>query len=250
MLQHTVGSCHEKRSGFDGPWTANPVKFDNEYFRNLLDIEWKPREWEGPLQYTDPSGKLMMLPTDLALIQDDNFLKHVKTYAKSQDEFFKDFAVVFGKLIALGCPHMEEGKEGESKTKESDATRTFREFAMHGNLIRMKEIEGEIDPNAPEYFTNRTSLHKACYFGHDHVVEYVLTMGGDVSVTDVDGDTPLHDAAKLGHVRCVELLVKKGAKGNVKNHKGETPIDLAKKVGSDECVTIMKKSGGLFSFRK
>ena len=70
---HTVGSCHETRSGFDGPWTSDPVQFDNEYFRNLLDIEWEPRDWDGPLQYTDPSGKLMMLPTDLALTKDEVF---------------------------------------------------------------------------------------------------------------------------------------------------------------------------------
>lgn len=60
---HTLGSCHRARSGFDGPWTTNPLKFDNEYFKNLLNIKWKPRKWDGPLQYTDPSGKLMMLPT-------------------------------------------------------------------------------------------------------------------------------------------------------------------------------------------
>jgi len=29
----------------------------------------------GPLQYEDPSGKLMMLPTDMALIWDKKFKK-------------------------------------------------------------------------------------------------------------------------------------------------------------------------------
>ena len=64
---HTLGSCHRSRSGFDGPWTSNPLKFDNEYFRNLLNVQWKPREWDGPLQYTDPWGKLMMLPSYVCL---------------------------------------------------------------------------------------------------------------------------------------------------------------------------------------
>jgi catalase (peroxidase I) len=59
---HTLGSCHKARSGFDGPWTSNPLKFDNEYFKNLRDLKWTKREWDGPIQYTDPSGKLMMLP--------------------------------------------------------------------------------------------------------------------------------------------------------------------------------------------
>lgn len=30
---HTLGRCHKVRSGFDGKWTSNPLKFDNEYFR-------------------------------------------------------------------------------------------------------------------------------------------------------------------------------------------------------------------------
>ena len=30
---HTLGRCHVTRSGFDGPWTNNPLKFDNNYFK-------------------------------------------------------------------------------------------------------------------------------------------------------------------------------------------------------------------------
>jgi catalase (peroxidase I) len=101
---HTLGRCHTDRSGFDGPWTKDPLKFDNTYFTNLLDLEWKPREWDGPLQYTDPSGELMMLPTDLALIQDEKFLPFVQLYAKDEDAFFKDFSAAFSKLLSLGCP--------------------------------------------------------------------------------------------------------------------------------------------------
>ena len=44
---HTLGRCHKTRSGFDGPWTHDPLKWDNSYFKNLTKFEWKPREWEG-----------------------------------------------------------------------------------------------------------------------------------------------------------------------------------------------------------
>jgi catalase (peroxidase I) len=86
-------------------WTKDPLKFDNTYFSNLLDLEWTPRKWDGPLQYTDPSGELMMLPTDLALTQDEKFLPFVQLYAKDEQAFFKDFSAAFSKLLSNGCPH-------------------------------------------------------------------------------------------------------------------------------------------------
>lgn len=27
------GRCHKERSGFEGPWTTNPLIFDNSYFK-------------------------------------------------------------------------------------------------------------------------------------------------------------------------------------------------------------------------
>ncbi len=60
---HTLGRCHAVRSGFDGPWTTHPLRFDNEYFVNLLNRTWKPRKWTGPLQVVlFPSSFVMSLP--------------------------------------------------------------------------------------------------------------------------------------------------------------------------------------------
>lgn len=47
---HTVGRCHKVRSGYDGAWTRQPLTFDNEYYVNLMTLEWKLRDWDGPLQ--------------------------------------------------------------------------------------------------------------------------------------------------------------------------------------------------------
>jgi len=46
----------------------------------------------------------MMLPTDMVLVQDPKFRPIVEEYARDEQIFFKDFAIAFGKLIALGCP--------------------------------------------------------------------------------------------------------------------------------------------------
>jgi len=248
---HTVGSCHETRSGFDGPWTSNPTKFDNEYFRNLLKNDWTIRKWEGPEQFTDPTGKLMMLPTDMALIEDEQFLQIVKNYAVNEKQFFNDFAVAFGKLISLGCPaHCQPGVPAKNLVEESKEDSDFRDMTMHGNLIRMKEIPGKPNPNSKEHFTDRTPLHKASYFGYSHVIEYLLECGANVNVDDVEGDTPLHDACRLGHVTSVKLLLKAGAITDAINKLGESPADLAKYIDCEEISEMLSSDGGSNFVRK
>lgn len=102
---HALGRCHPDRSGFDGPWDFSPTVMTNEYFRLLMDEKWSWRTWNGPKQYTDKStSTLMMLPTDMALIKDDGFKKHVERYAKDSQVFFHDFSDVFVKLLELGVP--------------------------------------------------------------------------------------------------------------------------------------------------
>ncbi|GFP89045.1 l-ascorbate peroxidase 3 peroxisomal [Phtheirospermum japonicum] len=84
---HTLGRAHPERSGFDGPWTAEPLKFDNSYFLELLKGE---------------SEDLLKLPTDLALLDDPEFRSYVELYAKDEDAFFKDYAESHKKLSELG----------------------------------------------------------------------------------------------------------------------------------------------------
>ena len=100
---HTLGKCHEDRSGFEGPWTSDPLRFDNEYFKNLLEKKWTLKEWDGKPQFVDETNKLMMLPTDIALINDDKFRTYVELYAYDQNKFFEDFSKAFYKLQKNGC---------------------------------------------------------------------------------------------------------------------------------------------------
>jgi len=106
---HALGRCHTDRSGFDGPWTNAPTTFSNEYFRVLLEEKWVPRNWKGPRQFEDAkTKKLMMLPADIALVQDPSFKKYVELYAKDGERFKKDFAAAFGKLLELGVKFPEK----------------------------------------------------------------------------------------------------------------------------------------------
>eukprot|EP01039_Chlorochromonas_danica_P001869 gene1869-2045_t len=105
---HAVGRCHIENSGYWGPWTNAESTFSNEYFRLLLEEKWTVKKthngkpWTGPLQYEAQGGALMMLPADLALIEDPKFRRYVELYAKDENIFFKDFAAAFSKLLELG----------------------------------------------------------------------------------------------------------------------------------------------------
>ncbi len=46
----------------------------------------------------------MMLPGDMAFLQDKKYKEWVEKYAKDNDLFFKDFAAVIQKLFELGVP--------------------------------------------------------------------------------------------------------------------------------------------------
>nr|QKX94680.1 cold temperature stress protein [Populus simonii x Populus nigra] len=84
---HTLGRCHKERSGFEGPWTPNPLVFDNSYFKELLS-----GEKEG----------LIQLPSDKTLLEDPVFRPLVEKYAADEDAFFADYAEAHLKLSELG----------------------------------------------------------------------------------------------------------------------------------------------------
>lgn len=53
----------------------------------------------------------MMLPTDMALVKDKEFKKHVDRYAKDSDVFFTEFSDAFVKLLELGVPFTSKAED-------------------------------------------------------------------------------------------------------------------------------------------
>jgi len=107
---HTLGRCHKDRSGYEGPWTRAPTTFSNDFYKVLLEKKWTNRQWRGPKQFENSDGKdLMMLPADMALLEDKEFRKYVELYAKDRSAFFKDFSAAYSKLLELGVPFKKKG---------------------------------------------------------------------------------------------------------------------------------------------
>ncbi|KAJ6832515.1 putative L-ascorbate peroxidase 6 isoform X2 [Iris pallida] len=81
---HTLGS-----KGF-----GSPIVFDNSYYKILLEKPW-----------TSPGGMSAMvgLPSDRALVDDDECLRWIETYAGDEMQFFDDFRNAYVKLVNSGA---------------------------------------------------------------------------------------------------------------------------------------------------
>jgi hypothetical protein len=226
---HTLGSCHLVRSGFDGPWTRNPLKFDNTFFKNLVELEWREKKWDGPRQFEDvATGELMMLPTDMALRDDPQFRVWVDLYAKDEQKFFQDFAHSYAKLISLGTP-ADPFKEDKPLTDQEKLNLKFRAAAMHGSVGVCKELHAKgAHANEQEKSSGRTALHKAAFWGHDATIKFLVNdLKVNLNTQDHNGDTALHDAARFGHAQIVQILLDGKADRSIKNKDGKDAHQVA-----------------------
>lgn len=226
---HTLGRCHMTRSGFDGPWTKTPLDFNNEYFQNLMNLEWQPRVWDGPLQYEDVATKsLMMLPTDLVLKTDPGFAPHAARYASDAANFAAEFSAAFAKLLALGTP----APCSDFSRAERSNNDFFRDYAMHGSIEKVQQYKAAgADPHSVDPASKRTAMHFAAFWGHAHVVKYLLeTCSCNVNVQDSQGDTPLHDAARFAHDDVVAALLSAGSDISIRNAAGQTALQVAEEL--------------------
>ncbi|KAI6008137.1 hypothetical protein F5J12DRAFT_905252 [Pisolithus orientalis] len=78
-----------------------------------------------------------------------------------------------------------------------------------------------ISPNAPDPFTY-TPMHAAASYGQHQVLSYLVSKGGDVNVTDEDGDTPLYT---VENVETAQWLISHGAITDRRNNEGVSPAD-------------------------
>jgi len=85
--------------------------------------------------------------------------------------------------------------------------------------------------------SGRNPLVMAADYGQKDVLDYLLSNGADVNVSDSHGITPLLAAIYEGHVDCVKLLISKGADKDKKAPSGESYYDSAE---TDEIKAMLK----------
>ncbi|KAL4064526.1 ankyrin repeat-containing domain protein [Scleroderma citrinum] len=95
--------------------------------------------------------------------------------------------------------------------------------AGDGDLPRVQELveQESLSPNAPDPFTY-TPMHAAASYGHIQVLAYLVNHGGNVNITDEDGDTPLYT---VENIDTAQWLVSHGAIVDRRNNEGVSPVE-------------------------
>lgn len=114
--------------------------------------------------------------------------------------------------------------------------------ASDGQLDEVKkfiETDG-LSPNAKDE-NGYTPVHAAASYGHMDLLRYLIDKGGDINVTDEDGDTALHTVEELDVAK--KLVEEFKADFKAKNAEGQTPFEKLQE--EDEFPELIHYLAGL-----
>jgi catalase (peroxidase I) len=102
-------------SGIEGPWTSTPTRWSNEFFTYLIDKEWEV--WSGPggkwqwRMKEHPNDPRMRMTTDIALLHDPEYKKHVEEFASNITALDEAFDAAWTQLISNGKGWLPENQQ-------------------------------------------------------------------------------------------------------------------------------------------
>ncbi|KZO91590.1 ankyrin [Calocera viscosa TUFC12733] len=105
--------------------------------------------------------------------------------------------------------------------------------------VQVRALEKGIAPNVPDQNTY-TPMHAAASYGHLHILDYLISQGGDVNVLDEDGDSPLYT---VEDVQTARYLVEKGAAWDMRNEEGVTPAEALEEDFPDVSAYLRSLAG-------
>jgi len=97
-------------SGFDGPWTLTPSKWNYDYFEASFAEDWQPvkspfgNQWQTTAR-NSTYAHLRRLTADLSLLADPVYKRIAAEYRSNHDIFDSDFADAWFKLVHRSADH-------------------------------------------------------------------------------------------------------------------------------------------------
>ncbi len=123
----------------------------------------------------------------------------------------------------------------------------FRELAMHGSVMPARDLASKCDVHQLEPTSGRSALHKAAFWGHNDMVQFLLKECKiNPNVQDNYGDTALHDAARFGHDGVVRLLLAGGANTSLRNKAGKDAAQIAQEHSKTEVLNMLRGARSKF----
>ncbi|CDO52659.1 hypothetical protein DV451_004438 [Geotrichum candidum] len=107
---------------------------------------------------------------------------------------------------------------------------------------------GQHSPNDKDN-NGYTPIHAAASYGHIELLKYLISKGGNINVTDEDGDTPLHSVEDADVARI--LVEEFKADWKLKNSEGQTPLQKFEEEEDEdeypELIAYLKQLSGVSS---
>ena len=115
---------------------------------------------------------------------------------------------------------------------------------MHGSIQHCKKAAADgADVLALEATSNRSALHKAAFWGHTHLICYLVhECKIPVDQQDSNGDTALNDACRFGHTAVVEILLAAKANAGIQNNAGKDAAGVAAEYGQAAVAEMLAKA--------
>jgi ankyrin repeat protein len=114
----------------------------------------------------------------------------------------------------------------------------------HFHLVKFLLEKGS-DPNTPSNNQFRVApLHSACSISNYEIAELLIINGANVNARQLHDYTPLHSAAHNDKIELARLLINNGADVNAKTYDRKTPLSIALEKGFKELADLIVNYGG------
>ncbi|XP_071735395.1 uncharacterized protein [Rutidosis leptorrhynchoides] len=119
------------------------------------------------------------------------------------------------------------GEEALNPVAKEDVMSIVHQTASVGDFKGLKKALESGDDKDEKDSKGRTALHYSCWYGELKCAQVLLEAGAKLDALDNRKSTALHYAACYGRKECVALLLANGADVTLQNMDGQTPIDFA-----------------------
>ncbi|XP_020892080.1 uncharacterized protein LOC110231398 [Exaiptasia diaphana] len=138
--------------------------------------------------------------------------------------------------------HMLKKASGEERP-----TSMIHAGAKHGNvhhikmLVKLGERVNSLSSNPEDKAASPLIIASAQ--NKSDVVEYLLSHGANVQITDSQLNMAIHAAASIGNAHLLSLLIDSDSDVNAKGFRGKTPLHFAALNGHTEATRLLCESG-------